>query len=55
MELLIEYLDCGQIEKHSKNDAVALVVTKFTHNTEKIIPFFNKYPLVGIKKLDFYD
>jgi hypothetical protein len=55
MELLIKYLGCGQIEKHSKNPAVALVITKFVHNTEKIIPFFENYPLVGVKKLDFKD
>ena len=55
MELLINYLGCGQIEKHSKNPAVALVVTKFKDNTEKIIPLFEKYPLVGVKKLDFND
>jgi hypothetical protein len=55
MELLIKYLGCGKIEKHSKNPAVALVVTKFIHNTEKIIPFFESYPLVGVKNLDFKD
>jgi len=55
MELLIKYFGCGQLEKHSKHKAVALVVTKFGHNTEKIIPFFNLYPLVGIKKFDFMD
>jgi hypothetical protein len=55
MQLLIKYLDCGQIEKHSKNSAVALVVTKFSDNTEKIKPFFDLYPLVGIKQFDFKD
>ncbi len=28
---------------------------KFTDITEKIIPFFRKYPLKTVKLLDFYD
>ena len=55
MGLLIKYLACGVIEKHSKAPAVALVVTNFTQNIENIIPFFVSYPLVGVKKFDFLD
>ncbi len=29
------------------------VVTKFSDIVEKIIPFFNKYPLLGVKQKDF--
>jgi len=55
MELLIKYLGCGVIENHTKAEAVALVVTNFTHNIENIIPFFVSYRLVGVKNLDFLD
>lgn len=30
-------------------------VTKLYHLTGVIIPFFNKYPIVGVKALDFAD
>ena len=55
MELLIKYLGCGRIEKYSKHNEAKLVVTKFSDNTEKIIPFFNLYPLVGTKRFDYID
>ena len=28
---------------------------KFSYIIEKIIPFFNKYPILGVKYLDFLD
>jgi hypothetical protein len=31
------------------------VVSRFSDNFEKIIPFFNKYPIQGVKGLDFAD
>ena len=61
MELLIKYLgrrgfaSPRRIEKYSKHNEAKLVVTKFSDNTEKIIPFFNLYPLVGIKRFDYMD
>lgn len=30
-------------------------VTKFSDLTEKIIPFFNKHSILGVKALDFAD
>jgi hypothetical protein len=35
--------------------AVNFVVSRFSDITEKIIPFFDKYPLVGVKRLDYLD
>ena len=49
-----EYLECGKVYKHSKN-AVVYRVSKRSDLTEKIIPFFTKYPILGIKALDFKD
>lgn len=49
---IAEYLGCGKIYKHSVN-AVVYRVSKRSDLTEKILPFFFKYPILGIKALDF--
>ena len=51
LKLLIEYFDCGNIFKN--RDAFDFRVTKFKDIWEKIIPFFKKYPIVGVKAIDF--
>ena len=51
MERLISYLGCGYISV--RGDIVDFYVTKFTDTTDKIIPFFEKHPIIGIK-LDNY-
>ena len=55
IELLLKYFSSGSVEKHTSYPAVTLVITKFTTISEKIIPFFESYPLVGVKKNDFLD
>lgn len=40
--------------KHSEN-AVVFKVTKFSDLTRDIIPFFSKYPILGVKFKDFHD
>jgi hypothetical protein len=50
---LANYLDCGNIFK--KRDAFDFVVTKFLDIENQIIPFFQKYPIRGIKALDYAD
>ena len=56
-ELLIKsfmkYFKCGNI--YIKGNAYDFRVTKFIDITEKIIPFFKKYPVLGVKALDFDD
>jgi hypothetical protein len=47
-------------EVKSKNiyftpNSVALQIAKYSDLTQKIIPFFEKYPIVGRKSLDFAD
>ena len=42
------------VYKHSEN-AVVFKVTKFSDLTQNIIPFFSKYPILGVKSKDFYD
>ena len=53
IEVLKKYFDSGQIEKHTQFTAVTLVIVKFSDIIEKIIPFFDKYPLIGTKQKDF--
>lgn len=56
-ELLLESLikffggtPCGKLYKD--RDTYHYRVTKFSDITEKIIPFFNKYPILGVKSKD---
>jgi hypothetical protein len=39
----------------SKDKSVHLQIAKFTDINERIIPFFEKYPIEGVKSLDFED
>jgi NADH:ubiquinone oxidoreductase subunit 6 (subunit J) len=50
-----EYLGCGIISQRSSQSLVCLTINKFSDNFNKIIPFFDKYPLQGNKKLDYLD
>jgi len=51
---IIKYWNCGIILKYSLN-AVVLKVTKFDDIINKVIPFFQKHPIHGVKALDFAD
>ena len=53
MKSLIEYFGCGNIYKNPVT--VDFKTTKFKDLTEKIIPFFEKYPIQGVKFLDYLD
>ena len=53
MENIIKYLSCGNISK--RGDIIDIHVTKFTDITEKIIPLFEKYPVIGVKRENFND
>jgi hypothetical protein len=33
---------------------VYFVVNKLTDILDKVVPFFHKYPIIGVKPLDFY-
>jgi hypothetical protein len=55
MENIIKYLGTGKIYKYPDKLAVSLTILKFSDQTEKIIPFFNKYPIDGIKLNDYLD
>lgn len=57
--LLTKFIDlfgCGKIEKASTRPGeVNYRVNKFSDIKDKIIPFFNKYPLQSVKLWDFLD
>lgn len=56
MKSLIKYLNGGNIYEKKKNKTwIEYRVTKIADITQKVIPFFNKYPIVGVKALDFAD
>lgn len=50
---LVEYWNCGSA--HQSNNVFRYRVSKFRDLSEKIIPFFEEHPIVGIKSKDFKD
>lgn len=55
MELLKKYFGSGTIEINTKTSVLMLTITKISIITKIIIPLFNKYPLLGVKYLDYLD
>jgi len=55
MELISKYLNSGNIYKLDNRPMVSLTIVKYSDITNLIIPFFKKYPVLGIKENDFSD
>ena len=53
MKMFIIYLGCGYVIKD--RDSYKFIVAKFKDIEEKIIPFFTRYPIQGVKAQDFND
>jgi len=53
MKNLIDYLGCGKLTR--KRDVYEFQIFKFIDITDKIIVFFEKYPILGDKAKDFSD
>ena len=53
MRNIQKYLECGNLLK--KRDTLHFTVSNFQELTKKIIPFFQKFPILGIKSKDFSD
>lgn len=49
------YWGCGKYYSRSDRDMGNFVVRKFSEITDILIPFFDKYPLQGNKRLDYAD
>ena len=55
-KVIQDYLGYGIIEKvKTRPNTVVFVVYKFSDLYNKVIPLFNRYPLQGVKLLDFND
>lgn len=53
MRRIVEYLGVGNLYK--SGEAFDLRVSSFIDISEKILPFFTKYPIIGVKTQDFSD
>jgi hypothetical protein len=55
MKSFVEYLGCGKYNPRSSQDAGDFLVTRLSDITDKILPFFTKYPLEGAKAKNYAD
>jgi len=55
MNSLVSYFGCGKVSKRSNKVAIDYIVTKIEDLTEKVLPFFEKYNIIGEKSKDFED
>lgn len=53
MRSLVDYLGCGNI--YVDGTVVDYKISKFNDITDKLLPFFQKYPIQGVKLLDYFD
>ena len=53
MKTITKYLGCGKIYKHKK--AIYLSIYKFDDLNLKVLPIFERYPIQGVKSLDYLD
>ena len=52
---LKEYLDYGQTTVYDNHNFIKYVVSNISDIMEKVIPFFDKYSIVGVKSQDYED
>ena len=55
LKKIVEYFNAGKIYNYNGRSAINITIVDFTNITEIIIPFFNKYPLIGVKFYDYTD
>lgn len=55
MKLIISYLGAGKIEKIENKQVINIIINKKTDINNIVIPFFEKYNVLGNKQLDFID
>jgi hypothetical protein len=53
LENFFNFYNCGYIVKYEKRSVCEFIVTRIDDIVEHIIPFFNKYPVVGSKYLNY--
>lgn len=55
MKSIMLLLGSGSIYKYPKQSAINITIINFSDITNKIMPFFNEYPLQGVKLYDYLD
>jgi len=55
MKSLVSYFGCGRYVPRNNKDFGEFIVIKYSDFTEKVIPFFNKHLILGVKAKDFDD
>ena len=55
LESFITFFGCGILQASSRDPIVRFSVYKFSDIYEKIIPFFKKHNIIGVKSKDFED
>ena len=50
---LISFFGCDYVVKYQKRSVCEFIVTKIDHIVEQIIPYFEKYPIVGSKHFNY--
>lgn len=50
---LKNYFGCGRYRERTGGLAGDFIVSKLSDLNQKIIPFFSKYPIIGVKAKDF--
>jgi len=55
MESLITILGCGRIELNLARSAVYFLVLRYQDISDKVIPFFDRYHIKGVKESDYSD
>jgi hypothetical protein len=53
MRSLVDYLGCGRI--YVNKGSVDFIINKYSDIVDKLIPLFGKYPIQGIKQLNYLD
>jgi hypothetical protein len=49
----VNFFGCGYVVKYEKREVCEFIVTKIDHIILHIIPFFDKYPIIGSKCLNY--
>ena len=55
MKSLIKFWGCGKVFNRPREDKVDFQIRKLEDLTDKVVPFFQRIPLQGVKSKDFED
>jgi hypothetical protein len=55
LDLIKDYFNCGEVYLKRENKYSYYRIAKFEDTFTKVIPFFQKYKLIGVKNKNFQD